>query len=74
MQLGNLKSILSILGINRLSVKFDAENKLIRTIFEHKGENTEETITFEQIEQLFSEGQEGRQDGAGRAIAGETIP
>ncbi len=74
LSLQNLKTILSLAGINNLVVKFEPENKLIRAIFDHKDQSCQEIITFEQIETLFTDSREDAQAGAGQPIAGETVP
>ncbi len=56
-----IKSMLSMAGINNLSVKFEPENKQIRTVFSYAGEHCEQIITFEQIEGIFTDGQQGPQ-------------
>lgn len=61
LSVASLKPILAIAGINHLSVKFEPENRQVRVRFDHYGRHSEEIISFEQIEQLFPDGQEGVQ-------------
>lgn len=61
LSLQNLKPFLTLAGINNLSVKFEPENRQIRTAFDYAGERCEQIITFEQIEGIFTDGQQGPQ-------------
>ena len=50
-----IKPILVMFGINNLSVKFEPESRQIRTEFDRGDEHCEEIITFEQIEDIFTD-------------------
>ncbi len=69
-----IKSVLAAAaGISKLSVKFEPENRQIRAIFYQYGRHTEEVISFEQIESLFTDTQEGAQDAPQQPNAGQRV-
>lgn len=49
-----LSTILQFLGVRNLHVHFDANNERIDATFEQHGQHHERKITFQEIEQLFS--------------------
>ncbi len=58
LSVGQIKTVLSLAGINNLSVKFEPESRQIRTGFDYFGKHQEEIISFEQVERLFTDSQE----------------
>ena len=62
LSLKNLKTLLALVGINNLSVKFEPENRLILAVFYRNGEKCKEIIPFDQVEGLFTDTQEATQD------------
>ncbi len=60
-------------GITSLSVKFEPEFKRIRAVFNRNGGQCEEIITFDQLEQLFADKQEGSQLSAQQQTDAENV-
>lgn len=56
MDLAAIKVMLHAAGIRNLAVRFDDPNRQIIATFTHGGEKHERTISFSEIEKLFTEG------------------
>jgi len=55
MDLATIKKALRLLGIRNLSVKFEPQAELIRTSFNYQGQHSEETISFQDIENILTD-------------------